>query len=172
MPAASELRDRRALVTSKSQAAMDGVRRGDMQGLRELAGGDKANPAFVDAVAQEIAGLGQGALRSAQVLGTFSSGYPRGQPLDYETTLVSLQFESSRSPYAIRWANDHIASTEVPAFEFAADTPLQADGHGGLVAWNIVFNLGLKMSPRSDSSHPDVLVIHSPEGDVTATRLP
>jgi hypothetical protein len=172
MPAASEVRDRRALATSKSQAAMDGVCRGDLQALRELAGGDKANPAFPDAVAKEIASLGQGPLRGAQVLGTFASGYPRGQPLDYETTLVSLKFESSRSPYTIRWGNEYIASTDVPAFELAADTPLQADGLGNLVTWNIVFNLGVKMTPRPDSSQPDALVIHSPEGDVIATRLP
>jgi len=66
----------------------------------------------------------------------------------------------------------YIASTDVPAFELAADTPLQADGHGDLVTWNIVFNLGVKMTPRRASPGPDALVIHFPEGDVIATRLP
>jgi CubicO group peptidase (beta-lactamase class C family) len=173
MPAAAEVLDRRARTTAKTQAAMDGLCRGDLAGLRELAGGDKANPAFMDAVTKEIAGLGQGALRKAQVLGTFATGYPRGNPLDYETTLVALEFESGRSLYAIRWANDHIAYTEVPAFELAADTPLQADGNGGLVTWNIVFNLGVKISPRPNPSQLDALVIHSPDGpDVIATREP
>ncbi len=163
---------RRAAHTVNIQIAMDGVREGNLAAMQELAGGASANPKFVQAVVDEIAGLGRGPLRKDRVLGTFASGYPRGQPLDYDTTLVRLDFDDSTAYYAIRWGNDHLASSEVPAFHFAADTQIQPDGKGGLVTWNIVFNFGVTIEAKRNGSTIASLVVHSPGGDVVATRTP
>ncbi len=171
MPGAASLRERRASLSAKTQRAMDDLRQGKPEELKELAGGEAANPEFVAAVAKEVAALGQRPVRACRVLGTFASGYPRGQPLDYETTLVQFDFSSGSAAYAIRWANEVIAATELPAFRLAADTPIQPSGDGGLVAWNIVFSVGVTMSLTPGGSSGGDLVLHSPDGDVVAARV-
>ncbi len=170
----SKSQARRHDLSSKSQRAADGLCAGDTSALKELAGGASANPAFVDAVVKEIHAQGRGTLRAAHVLGTFPSGYPRGNPLDYETTLVRFDFTENSVPYAIRWANENIAATEYPAFHLAADTAIQPDADGGgLVAWNIVFQIGVSLSPRRNGDRIDALVVHTVTGDeIIATRLP
>ena len=170
VPSPANAQARRQELTAKSQRAADGLCAGDPGGLKELAGGAAANPAFVDAVVKEITSQGRGAMRAAHVLGTFPSGFPRGHPLDYETTLIRFDFAENSVPYAIRWANEHIAATEYPAFRLAADTAIQPDGKGGLVAWNIVFQAGVTFSPRPGADHVDALVVHAPGGDVIAKR--
>ncbi len=170
MPAEGSLESRRAALTAKTQRAMDSLRAGKHDAIKELAGGEAASPEFVSAVIREIAELGRGTPRACRVLGTFSSGFPRGQPLDYETTLIAFEFEERNVVYAIRWANDAIAATEVPVFHLAADTPIQSDGKGRLVGWNIVFNIGITIEPEPKIKSIMSLRVHSRDGTVSAVR--
>jgi hypothetical protein len=109
---------------------------------------------------------------SATVLGTFPSGFPRGDPLDYETTLLELGFEKGESGYAIRWNNGKIAATEFPRFTLAADAAIQPLANGDMVSWNIVFSAGLRFTPQIEGSRASSLVVHTVAGDVVATAVP
>jgi len=170
MPPSDELRSRRRQLSEQAVRVLEGLRRGETDALVEAVGGKDASPGFVAAVQAELAGFGLGQLQKVSVVGTFASGYPRGNPLDYETTLLQLEFEQGQLPYAIRWANTFIAATDVPPFEWAADTRIQADASGNLVTWNIVFKIGTTITLQKENQRITALVVHGPGGDVVATQ--
>lgn len=158
----------RAALGETCRRAFEGLRDGDLGGLAAISG--RGGPGFARAIAEELAGLGLGKLRAVEVLGTFPSGFPRGDPPDYQTTLLDLAFERGRSSYAIRWANGSIGATELPRFALAADAAIQPQANGGVVSWNVVFSSGIRLSPRFEEGRASTLVLHTGAGDVIAVR--
>jgi CubicO group peptidase (beta-lactamase class C family) len=133
-PVADAARARRAELTTSAHDAFTGLVRGDLEPLRRAAG--PGNPTFPAAVAEELATINGGPLRSFTVLGTFASGFPRGDPPQYETTLVRLD---GAKLYAIRWGPGvAIQATEESHLELAADTEVRATGPASLVAWDLL----------------------------------
>ena len=81
MPAPDETTRRRAALTATCRSAFEALRAGDPSEVAKASGLPRAGGEFAEAVRKEIADLGAGAWQSTQVLGTFASGYPRGDPL-------------------------------------------------------------------------------------------
>jgi CubicO group peptidase (beta-lactamase class C family) len=168
MPASEDTAGRRARLTATCRSAFDAMRAGNNREFASASGLPKAGAEFAEAVRREIDALARGKWLHTEILGTFASGYPRGNPLDYETTLLRLVFEKGESMYTVRWANDRIAATDVPTFTAAAETPIQANAEGDLVTWNIVFSTGTRFAPRRVDSRVTSLVIHAQNSSVTA----
>jgi CubicO group peptidase (beta-lactamase class C family) len=164
LPASDSLTRIRHARTATAQAIFDGLLVNDLRALATAAGGSEDSE-FVLAVKAELQGL-----RAARVLGTFSTGFPRGS--DFESSFVQLTFATSDTVHAVRWANERIASIDGPPLSAAAEVPIQADGIGGLVAWHIVPAVGITIAPQRNGGLVTGLALRTAGGgQVVALRL-
>ncbi|MFN7990380.1 MAG: serine hydrolase domain-containing protein [Thermoanaerobaculia bacterium] len=168
LPVQKQEQGDRAALGERCRLAFEGIRDGDLGGLAAISG--RGGSGFARAIAQELTGLGLGKLVAVEVLGTFPSGFPRGDPPDYETTLLDLELERGRSTYAVRWANVTIGATEFPRFALAADAVVQPQAGGDVVSWNVVFSSGVRITPQLEGERASALVLHAGGGEVRAVR--
>ncbi len=171
LPASAEVLRRRSARSEGLARAFEGFIGGDPGPFAVLAG-NGSDLSFAQAVLGELADLGLGPLTGCEVMGTFPSGYPRGNPLDFDTTLLLLDFIKGPATYAIRWSNEAIAATEFPRFTSAAEAVVQPVAGGGLSAWNIVFQQETRLTPRLEGGRVVSLLVQAGNDEsITCLRL-
>jgi len=157
LAASAPLEAERAWCSREGLAAIEGALRREPAALEAVLGRDP-NPAFAGLLQDELERLvkDHGGLRRVTLLGTFATGWPHGNPLSTETTLIRLECAKDDVVEAIRWSGRAIAWTEEVLIPLACCVPLQLAADGSWVGWKILEAQPLRVRPLDLDGAPGI----------------